>query len=668
MALRTFGPRRACGAGASPVWSGLGRAMAAACLLVMPWQAVQALPATNPAHDDTANGVIVQLEGATAHVSAQRRSAPELSKALGDERRYATVVAAALGAAQVSTLASKTTASVRLRPVGASAALVHFDRRLSVAEAAHLSEQLAAQPGVRWAVPNSREGLHQAPASVPRPLPNARLDGASGLTLGVGALGQAISLNPPNDPLFSGAEQQWWLQPAGGSDANGIERRLRGVPGIQSAWQHQTQAVTVAVLDTGITAHPELEGRILPGWDFVSDWDPASAKGYAADGGGRDNDARDPGDGVTQADRDADPGRYARCPLRASSWHGTIIAGMLSGQTDNARGVAGLAWQGQVVPVRVAGRCGADVADVIDGLRWAAGLPVAGVPPNAHPARIINMSFGGDAPCNAAYQQALRDIAQAPGGGAVLVASAGNRWGTPSRPSNCPGVVGVTALNRDGFKANYASFGSTVSLATVGGDDRDGAWAPWLADSGLLTLTNAGQREPGAPGYTRVYGTSFAAPLVSGVAALMLAVNPALTAAQVKTGLALSARPHVTSPYLPMCTDKHPGRCACTTLSCGAGLLDAEQAVLFARNPDAYVAPATQPAQLDSAELRAAAASGPDRPANTLGVEVASETAAAAPASGGHTGWLFSLALALAAWSLGVTREPRNPREPHRSS
>jgi serine protease len=334
--------------------------------------------------------------------------------------------------------------------------------------------------------------------------------------------------------------------------------------------------------------------------------------------------------------------------VRDSTWHGTIIAGMLVGQTGNQRGVAGMQWNGRIVPVRVAGRCGADVADIIDGMRWAAGLPVAGVPLNPNPARIVNMSFGGDAPCNAAYVAAINDLAQAPGGGAVFVASSGNRWGPPSRPSNCPGALGVTALNRDGFKSNYASFGNTVSMATVGGDDRDGAWGAWVADSGLLTITNLGTQSPGAAGYSRVYGTSFSAPLVSGTLALMLSVNPALSAQQLKAGLAMSARPHVTSPYLPSCSAKDPGRCACTESTCGAGILDADQALLYAQAPAAYVAPAAAGAVLDNAELKAAAASGPDRQPNTLGVAVVSNSAEPQSAGAGHLTWPWTLGLILA--------------------
>ena len=108
----------------------------------------------------------------------------------------------------------------------------------------------------------------------------------------------------------------------------------------------------------------------------MSDWDPVAARGYANDGNGRDSDASDPGDGVSDADKAADAARFDKCAPQFSSWHGTIIAGMLAGLTDNGQGVAAMQWAGRVVPVRVAGQCGADVADVVDGMRWAAGLLV----------------------------------------------------------------------------------------------------------------------------------------------------------------------------------------------------------------------------------------------------------------------------------------------------
>jgi serine protease len=158
--------------------------------------------------------------------------------------------------------------------------------------------------------------------------------------------------------------------------------------------------------------------------------------------------------------------------VQDSSWHGTQIAGIVAALTDNAEGIAAASRDGRVLPVRVAGKCGAEVADIIDGMRWAAGLPVAKagggfLPANPDPARIISISFGSSAACNPAYQSTIDELAEH---GAVVVAAAGNQHAAPMRPANCKGVIGVAALNRDGFKATYSNFGAGPIVATVGGD------------------------------------------------------------------------------------------------------------------------------------------------------------------------------------------------------
>ena len=207
-----------------------------------------------------------------------------------------------------------------------------------------------------------------------------------------------------------------------GSNASAIANRLRGVPGFLTAWTSSTageSTAVVAVLDTGTTPHPDLTGRFLAGYDFVSDWDPVALRGYANDGDGRDADASDPGDWVDATDRSVDPARYGDCDLEAqfvARHHHRRHAGR--GITDNGVGVAGLNWNGRVLPVRVAGKCGADVADIIDGMRWAAGLQVhddaapawCRSPNNPNPARIVNISFGGSAACGAAYQDAIDEL------------------------------------------------------------------------------------------------------------------------------------------------------------------------------------------------------------------------------------------------------------------
>ena len=512
-------------------------------------------------------------------------------------------------------------AGVKSRRVGALARHIDFGRRLGQDELGPLMEQLRASPHVEWVVPNERERR----------------------------------LSVPQDPLFPASfagSGQWWLFPAGGSNANDIEDRRRGVPGVQSAWLTTlgTGDAVIAVLDTGITSHPDLGAGVLPGRDFVSTVE------YANDGDGWDADPADPGDWVSEADRSANAPLFGDCEVADSSWHGTVIAGLLAAETSNARGVAAINWNGRVVPVRVAGKCGADVADIVTGMRWAAGLQVqdAGgrpVPLNPNPARVLNISFGGSAACNAAYQDVIDELAAL---GVVVVAAAGNQNGAVARPANCRGVVGVGALNRDGFKSSYSNFGPSLTISTVGGDPRTiGDWGMALGDDALLTVSNAGATGPGFAGYAREAGTSFATPLVAGVIGLMLSVEPSLSVAQIIDGLRRSARPHVVSSKIAACSDSNPGRCICTTATCGAGILDAEAALQFAANPAGYVTPARQPEVIDNIDVDDAVALGRDRPAN------AGTTPPADSGGGGAIGlgWLAALAAAVAALSC---RRPRS--------
>lgn len=390
---------------------------------------------------------------------------------------------------------------------------------------------------------------------------------------------------------------QWWLQAVAAGNT--------GVAGFTTAWLRSTgvaNGAAVAVLDSGITSHPELNPRLLPGYDFVSD------ALYANDGNGRDNDPADPGDAISDAERTAQPAAFGGCPdAPLSSWHGTSIAGQLAAVSDNTEGVAAANWNGRVLPVRVAGKCGAAVSDIIDGLRWAAGLPVSGVPANPNPVRLIVLSYGGIDPCDAAsaspevaatarlYLDTLAELRRdgAGGLGTLVFIAAGNQRSAVGRPASCAGAFAVTALNREGYKASYANFGPQIALATPGGDAGTGGSGgkcdEQLADSGIVSTSNLGDTAPGAAGYAAVSGTSFAAPAAAGVASLMLAVNPALSLTQLEALLKRSARPHVAVPQLGSCSlvdnPLNPGRCGCTTATCGSGVLDADRALILAHDP-----------------------------------------------------------------------------------
>lgn len=279
--------------------------------------------------------------------------------------------------------------------------------------------------------------------------------------------------------------------------------------GLPQAWDVTVGAsIVVAVIDTGILPnHEDIAGspNLLPGFDMVSD--PAVAN----DGDGRDNDPTDTGDAV--AANECFPGSRAF----PSSWHGTHVAGIVGvGKTDNNLGIAGVNWNVKVVAVRVLGKCGGSMSDINDGIRWAAGLQVPGVPINPNPAKVINMSLGGESPCSQspATQSAINDAVQA---GAVVVVAAGNESQDAAGfvPASCTNVITVAASDRRGQLASrYSNFGSRINIVAPGGDvdqddDHDGA------PDGILSMVKGG--------YELYNGTSMAAPHVAGVAALLLA-------------------------------------------------------------------------------------------------------------------------------------------------
>ncbi len=336
----------------------------------------------------------------------------------------------------------------------------------------------------------------------------------------------------PNDTMWS---QQWSL----GTGVGGIRAA--------AAWDATPSgSVAVAVIDTGIRAHPDLDAKRVAGFDMISEtW-------IASDDDGRDADPTDPGD--------ADYGLDCSSSWSfMSSWHGTHVAGIIAASSNNGEGIAGVAPNARIVPVRALGRCGGTSEDVADAIRWAAGVPVAGTPANANPAKVLNLSLGGYGPCSANEQSA---VDAAIGRGAVVVVAAGNDATLSSyfAPANCKGVVTVAASNLLGDLSSYSNFGSGISISAPGGDFGD---LP-----GILSTLNGGITQPGVPSYATYAGTSMAAPHVAGVVALMLARDPSLTPGQVLNRLQASAR------IFPTGTD-----CSAAVGACGAGLLDAANAV-----------------------------------------------------------------------------------------
>jgi serine protease len=332
----------------------------------------------------------------------------------------------------------------------------------------------------------------------------------------------------PNDPRYT--EQWQYYETTGG---------LR----LPAAWDVTTgTGVNVAVIDTGYRPHTDLSGQFIGGYDFITD------TAISADGNGRDADASDPGDSTTAGQCGAGE------PSSTSSWHGTHVAGTIAAKTNNGVGVAGVAFNAKIVPVRVLGKCGGYTSDIADAIIWASGGSVAGVPANANPARVINMSLGGGGACDTTTQNAINSARSR---GTVVVVAAGNENtdASSSNPANCAGVVTVAATNRSGGRAYYSNYGSVVDIAAPGGDAR-------TAGGGILSTLNAGTTVPGADSYAWYQGTSMATPHVAGVVALMLSKTPSLTPDQVESTLKSTSR-------------AFPASCS----GCGVGLVDAAKAV-----------------------------------------------------------------------------------------
>ncbi len=335
----------------------------------------------------------------------------------------------------------------------------------------------------------------------------------------------------PNDAYYS---TQWDLS----EDLAGIRP--------SGAWQYNHgEGVVVAVVDTGITSHVDLDANVLPGYDMMSDATDAR------DGSGRDADPTDPGDWSTANECGVGS------PQINSSWHGTHVAGTIAAIGNNTYGVTGVAPKAKILPVRALGACGGYSSDIADSIIWAAGGVVAGAPINPNPARVINLSLGGIKPCSDTYQNAINYAHNA---GAVVVVAAGNsnRPAADSSPANCPNVITVAASDRTGAKATYSNYGSVVDVTAPGGDMSSSGV------NGILSTYNSGKTTQSTPGYAFMQGTSMAAPHVAGLAALLYsAEGAALTPEHVEQQLKDSSR-------------ALPAGCPA---GCGAGLVDATAAL-----------------------------------------------------------------------------------------
>jgi subtilisin family serine protease len=270
----------------------------------------------------------------------------------------------------------------------------------------------------------------------------------------------------PNDPRYVAGEQQYL-----------------GTVRLPEAWDLLRDASNevIAVVDTGVDhLHPDLVGRTVPGFNVV---EPAAL-----------------------------PTDYLPLNYPGFGGHGTMVAGIAAANTGNATGIAGAAWTGRIMPIKVFRTNGLALdSDIATGIVWAAD----------HGARIINLSLGGpgDSPV---LHEAIR---YATNQGALVVAAGGNSAGAePEYPAAFPEVLAVSATDTDGVLTSFSTHGDWIDLA-----------APGFKITS--TIPSADLRQ-----YLTRDGTSFSAPMVSGIAALVRARFPDLAPAQVHERLRLTAR------------------------------------------------------------------------------------------------------------------------------
>jgi serine protease len=362
---------------------------------------------------------------------------------------------------------------------------------------------------------------------------------------------QAADVPTPSDTYFS---LQWDLQPPA-QVAGGMN-----ITGAWNAYGTGTAGTVVAVVDTGILfegngsskTHPDLIGRVLPGYDFISD------PGNAGDGDGRDPNPFDPGD---------DDLTY-----HGSHVAGTILASANNGGTGFNGGIVGINWAAKLLPVRVLGKQNGTTVDIVEGTLWAAGLPINGVPNNPTPADVINLSLSGQGSCGPAEQEAYAQALNAPQKPIIIVAAGNNNKDASGfSPGSCAGLITVGATDQFGTRASYSNFGPRIDVMAPGGDSSQ-AFAGHNNAGGILSLHVSPN---GELDYVIKDGTSMAAPHVAGLASLIKGLKPNLNTAEV---LGILKRPGVASTLNAAKCKRPQGT------DCGVGLLEAKLALDAAIN------------------------------------------------------------------------------------
>ena len=373
------------------------------------------------------------------------------------------------------------------------------------------------------------------------------------------ARGSASSL-PVTETLDPMKDLQWYLDGVYGINASKAWKITKGSP-----------SIVVAVLDTGITEHPDLAANVVTGYDFISD--PANAR----DGNGRDANPTDPGDYLTSGE--------------PSSWHGTHVSGIIAAES-NEIGISGIAPNVKISPVRVLGVNGGSEADIAAGINWAIGVKLSGIPANPNPAKVVNLSIGSStfSSCNT-YSPTQLAIDESKKRNVTLVTAAGNddQLATSSYPGNCYGniTIGATGISGDrSYYSNYSGYSRLqdifigVDISAPGGDDLAGYNE---TASGLIWSTlNDGKKTVGRATYGGEQGTSMASPIAAGVVALMYSVRPTITYTKVWAILSGTARPFNEDSdceYQMIDTPLNDGSTLTTGL-CGIGIIDANAAVI----------------------------------------------------------------------------------------
>jgi len=441
------------------------------------------------------------------------------------------------------------------RKLAIGADLLRTSRPLGRDEAAALIRQLSTDPAVAYVVPDVRR--HRV-----RDVPAGHLLQPQTVT--------------PSDTYY--AKYQWNLRAPDGAVTTEGHANLGGT-NVNNAWDlADGTGVVIAVLDTGITTHVDVDSSLGDaGYDFIED---SFVSGRAVDG--RVPGGWDTGDWTTEEPwltecTDADH------PPEDSSWHGTHVASTAGAElTDNAMGMAGIAHGAKILPVRVLGHCGGYDSDINDAIVWAAGGHVDGVPDNTHPAKVINLSLGGDGNCPAS-DPAAQAVAAANALGAVVVVSAGNENMDASQasPASCPGVITVASTGITGKRAFYSNYGNAVEIAAPGGGvyANDASSGSQVNDGFVWQALNSGATTPvpDDASYGGYAGTSQASPHVAGTVALMQGARlaagmPLMTPSEVLATLQQTAHaPSVAPP---------------ANRGIGAGIVDANAAVRAAIGED----------------------------------------------------------------------------------